>query len=139
MPITELARFLRAQVDRTSYEQVSERTGVGRGTIEDLVKGRHSGYPTLVTLIRIADAYGIPLYQVQEMAGVDLDLPGDRAELTRRLESLVSREPAWTPLLELLTTADPRLSGPILRHVEALYQLGQEPPPSRRPSDRPEE
>lgn len=88
----DLADFLRAEVGRTSYRDVEEKTLVSRGAIENIIKRTNKDLPTIETLSRIAIAYNRPLWEVVQMV-VDLELPQSPTDLGQRLAALVERHP----------------------------------------------
>jgi transcriptional regulator with XRE-family HTH domain len=61
--LAERLRVLRAQRGMTLVE-AAERTGVGRDTLSDLERGRR--HPTVPTLAKIAQGYGVPVEDLLE-------------------------------------------------------------------------
>ena len=61
MKYGEYLRYLLDEKGMTQAE-LAEKSGVGKSTIGELVKGR-SKEPTLIKAKRIADALGVPLQQ----------------------------------------------------------------------------
>jgi transcriptional regulator with XRE-family HTH domain len=107
-----------------SYRQIEERTKVSRGAIEKIVKSRNSGLPTLETLQGIATGYTLPLWEVIQMAGVDLDLPSETE--TARLMAYASSSPElWDLLREVLDLPEHQRRQAI-RYIQVLIRdLGQ--------------
>lgn len=88
----DLASFLKEKLKDITYRDLEAHTGVSRGALEAIVHGE-SKFPTMETLTRIAKSYGKPLWEVVQMAGADLELPGNDTNRARRLAQLVSQYP----------------------------------------------
>lgn len=128
----DLAGFLQAEVDRTSYRDVEAKTGVSRGSLEKIINHRNTDLPELKTLQRIAAAYEKPLWEVVQMAGVDLDLPRSSGERSQRLEVLMMQVPRLEQLivrLQALRDTDPEFVDGMIVALEAT--LNQRHPPNR--------
>lgn len=120
--MTDLAEFLQSEVNRTSLRKVAGKTGVAKTTIENIVKGNLQGLPEIETLQAIATAYGMDLWLVAHMAGIDLGLPQTPTEAAQRLEVLVNQVPALHPLVERLQAMylrDPEFVKGMLISLEA--------------------
>lgn len=98
----DLADFLQAEINRTSLRDVAAHTKVAKTTIDSITKRRLKALPEIGTLARIAEAYRKPLWEVMQMAGVDLGLPQSDDERYRRLAALATRKPALEHLIERL-------------------------------------
>lgn len=122
-----LTEFLDREVKRTSYRDVEEFSGISRGSLENIIQRRNKKLPELETLIKVADKYNKPMWQVLEMAGIDLELPSSPDEHAQRLAGLVSRVPEFAPLLEALPRIRPQYAGAILVYLEALERSQGDP------------
>lgn len=90
--MTALRDFLAKEVERLTYRGLSDKTGISRGALESLIKpkkGESVDYPKIETLIRISKAYDKPLWEVMQMAEVNLDLPQTASEAAARLAQLI--------------------------------------------------
>lgn len=98
----DLADFLASKLAASNYRDLERETGVSRGSLEAIIKREMKNLPEINTLGKIARAYGLPLWEVMRLAGVDLELPKDATELSQRLAALVTRESAVSRLVERL-------------------------------------
>lgn len=125
----DLAEFLRAEVERTSYREVEGKTGVSRGSLENLIKRQNTDLPTIETLVRIANAYKRPLWEVVQMT-VDLELPQSPTERGQRMAAIVERQPALAGLVDRLQDLydkNPDFVNGMMLAIEALQ--GNSPSP----------
>lgn len=84
----DLADYLAPDVERESIRKVAARIGIAKTTLENIIKRRLKKMPKVETLKKIADAYGLTLPAVVEMAGMTLG-DGDRyARVAREMEQL---------------------------------------------------
>lgn len=124
----DLAEFLETQLKNMSYRELEGRLKVSRGSIEKIVKRQNKRLPKIETLERIALYYGMELFEIMIMAGVQLGLPKNDNERTRRLALLVKRKPALEHLIERLhdkIDTDPGyVDGMILGLEASLSQRG---------------
>lgn len=124
----DLADFLASKLKDTSYRDLESKIGVSRGSIEKIVKRQNKRLPKIETLERIALYYGKELYEVMQMAGVQLGLPKNDSERAKRLALLVKRKPALEHLIERLhdkIDTDPGyVDGMILGLEASLSQRG---------------
>jgi|SRR5579859_2127537 len=95
----DLAAFLESERKRIGYRELVEKTGVSKGSLENLIQRTNIKLPELETLQRIAEAYKKPLWEVVEMAGVNLQLPHGAREDSARLTSLVEAYPMLRTLI----------------------------------------
>lgn len=100
--MTALRDFLAREQDRLTYRGLAEHTKISRGALEAIINGKTKELPRLETLIRIAKAYNKPLWEVQRMAGVDLDLPKSADEVAARLGQLIVQVPGLATLVDRL-------------------------------------
>lgn len=101
--MTALRDFLAREVKTLGYRGLSEKTGISRGALESLIKPRRGesvDYPKIETLIRISKAYHKPLWEVMQMAEVDLDLPQTAEDVGRRLAQLIVQVPRLAELFD---------------------------------------
>lgn len=133
----DLADFLAQEVDRTSYRAVEAKTGISRGSLDNLIRRENKKLPEIETLKKVSKGYGLPLWKVVEMAGVELDLPNSPSERSQRLADLVSRVPQFSLLVDHLLRVDPDNADGILVYLEALELMQNRANPSDGMSDRP--
>lgn len=105
--VMDLAEFLAAEVDKTSYRIVECKTGISRGSLENLIKRQNKRLPEIETLQKIAENYNLYLWQVVEMAGVSLNLPQSDDERTRRLASIAQKQRSMQLLVDRLLEVVP--------------------------------
>ena len=98
----DLADFLASKLAQSNYRDLEVATGVSRGSLEAIIKRETKSLPEIKTLGKIARAYHKPLWEIMRLAGVDLELPKDVTELSKRLAGLVEREPAVERLVDKL-------------------------------------
>ena len=124
----DLSEFLEMQLAQSSYRDLDAKIGVSRGSIEKIIKRQNKGLPRIETLERIAIYFGKELYEVMQMAGVQLGLPKNNDERSKRLAQLVKRKPALESLIERLSEkmdTDPGyVDGMILGLEASLRQRG---------------
>lgn len=99
----DLADFLADKLKNSNYRDLAAVTKVSRGSLEHIIKRQNSELPKIETLTRIAITYGMELYQVMQMAGVNLGLPQNDTERAKRLAQLVARKPALERIVEQLS------------------------------------
>jgi transcriptional regulator with XRE-family HTH domain len=98
----DLADFLAAKLAQSNYRDMEVLTGVSRGSLEALIKRQNTGLPEIETLTRIAQAYGKPLWEVMQLAGVNLQLPQTSTETAQRLDALAAQVPALSGIIKKL-------------------------------------
>jgi transcriptional regulator with XRE-family HTH domain len=122
--LTELAERILAEVESGSYRDFEAKTGVSRGSLENLAKSTNKDYPTLETLDKLATYWRLPLWRVVEMAGINLGLAGDYT-IAQQISSLVDRLPAIGPLVQLLLRLQPADLRGVVAYLEAIDRLRQ--------------
>lgn len=100
--MTALRDFLEKESKKLTYRGLATKTGVSRGSLQSIIKEQGKKLPELETLIRISQAYNKPLWEVQQMAGVDLDLPQSAGESAQRLGQMVHQVPELRAYVERL-------------------------------------
>lgn len=103
----DLADFLARELDHSSYRALEAKTKVSRGALENIIQRENKKLPELETLNKIADAYGLALWQVIEMTGIDLGLPKSPSDLAQRLTALAGRMPEIEPIVRYLLKLHP--------------------------------
>ena len=98
----DLADFLAAKLAQSNYRDMEVLTGVSRGSLESLIKRQNAGLPEIETLTRIAHAYGKPLWEVMQLAGVNLQLPQTSTETAQRLDALGAQVPGLSGIIKKL-------------------------------------
>lgn len=121
--MSELADFLERELDKTSYRDLEGKTHVSRGALENIITRQNTQFPKMETLEKIAAAYGIALWRVIEMAGVDLGLPSSADDLSRRLTALANRMPEIGPIVGHLLKLHPEDLRGVLAYLETLDRL----------------
>lgn len=119
----DLARFLADEVERTSYRTVAEKVKVSKGAIENIVKQQNKQPPELGTLKAIADAYGLLLWEVIEMAGMNLGGELDSMESASRLVSLIGLIPEIDPVIRGLVDLPPKQRRVAVRYIMAYLRF----------------
>lgn len=128
--MSDLADFLAKRRKQSSYRKLQDFTGVSRSALEDIIK-RTGGLPEIATLQKLAAAYKKPLWEIAQMAGIDLELPKTPTERVQRLEVLVSQVPRFerTVLrLKKLYDTDPDYVDGMLIFLEATIDQRLGPP-----------
>lgn len=98
----DLADFLAAKLAQSNYRDMEILTGVSRGSLEALIKRQNTGFPEIETLTRIAHAYNKPLWEVIQLAGVNLQLPQTSTDTARRLDALGAQVPGLNGIIKKL-------------------------------------
>jgi transcriptional regulator with XRE-family HTH domain len=125
--VMDLADFLQVEVDRTSLRDVAGKIKISKTTVDNIAKRRNKDLPELETLQKIAAAYNKDLWEVIEMANVDLGLPKTLEEEAKRLTALADRNPEYRPLVEGILKLRPqhvRAVRAYLEHLEGLEGEG---------------
>lgn len=127
----DLADFLADKLKQSNYRDLSTDTGVSRGALEHIIARKNTQLPKIETLTRIAITYGLELWEVMQMAGVNLGLPQNDTERAKRLAQLVKRKPALDRLVKRLSDkidTDPGyVDGMILGLEASLNQKNHSP------------
>jgi len=98
----DLAEFLAAKLAQSNYRDMEDLTKVSRGSLEAIIKRQNTGLPEIETLTRISHAYKKPLWEIMQLAGVDLDLPKTATETAQRLDALVAQVPGLSGVVKRL-------------------------------------
>ncbi len=123
--MTALADFLAYELAQSSYRALEAKIGVSRGALENLINKTNTELPKLETLQRIADAYGKPMWEVVQMAGVELDLPKTPNERAQRMAQIVDQLPALESIindLRRLSATAPDFVDGMLIGLEAMLR-----------------
>ena len=127
----DLADFLTEKLKQSGYRGLSEATKVSRGSLENIIRRQNTELPKIETLTRIAITYGMELWEVLQMAGVNLGLPQNDSERAQRLAQLVARRPALDNLVkrlaEKIDTDSGYVDGMILALEAGLNQKNHHP------------
>lgn len=118
--MSELSRRLAEELKTVSYRDLEARTGVSRGSLENIVREQNTDFPKLETLTKLADYWKLPLWRVIEMAGVDLGLPRAIDETVQQLSSLSKRLPEIEPIVQYLLKLYPEDLRGVVAYLEAL-------------------
>lgn len=130
----DLADFLEAERKRIGYRQLAEKSGVSRGSLENIINRTNKDLPTLETLQSIAKAFDKDLWEVVDMT-VDLQLPKAPTELGQRIAAIVGRHPRLAGIfrrLQALEHQRPDLVTGMIITIEVLdrQRTRRLPPPS---------
>lgn len=123
--MSDLSDFLRRELKQSSYRDLESKTGVSRGSLENLIGRQNKEFPKLETLEKIATAYRMPLWRVIEMAGIDLGLPQAPNDLAQRLTSLASRMPEIDPIVGFLLKLQPADLRAVVAYLETAGSSSQ--------------
>jgi transcriptional regulator with XRE-family HTH domain len=102
----ELAKRLADLADESSFRQLEAKSGVSRKSIENIVYGTIIGHPELTTLSKFAELLEVPVWRVQEMIGMDVELPS-RDDAVKQLSQMVTNRPELAPILPYLAELTP--------------------------------
>lgn len=114
-----LKQIQKEGVSLRDLEERSEIDGVplaSKSAIREVIKNPERK-PRITTLLGIAMALQLPLWQVINMAGYDLGLPVTDDPLLKDLQALAQREPESKQLLDLLLAADPKDRQAVLNYL----------------------
>lgn len=118
--------FLVQKINESSFRGVEEKTGVSKGALENLTKGRNRKLPELETLAKIAEAYSIPRWKVIEMTGFYLDLDQESLLSASRISSFVQKNPDLSSLIDEITKMHPDDIRGVLIYMEVTRRLREE-------------
>lgn len=87
--VMDLAEYIQAEVDKPgmSYRKVAKHIGISKTTVEKIAKRKIVTMPEVGTLQKIADAYGMTLPTVIEMAGAMIGDNERYQAIARRMEA----------------------------------------------------
>lgn len=102
----KLSEFLREALGRMSSRDLGELTGVSYAVLQRIARGDHKGVPDMDTLQRLSQAFNIPLWEILEMAGVNLGLPSSDNDDVKRLVSSARQRQNLRATLSLLLSVD---------------------------------
>lgn len=122
----DLADYLADKADQTSFRDVADKVGLGKTTIENIAKRKNANLPELETLIKISRAYGIELYRVIEMLGVDLQLPRDPKSQSLRLAVTLEHMPMLRSIVEKIVTLSETGIRPIIDMLRSYLNVPDE-------------
>lgn len=94
----DLADYLQIEVDKTSVRAVAKHIDIAKTTVQNIVKRNLKTMPDMPTLQKIADAYGITVPTVVEMAGAMLGDTEKYTQIARELELHPWIAEEWTRL-----------------------------------------
>lgn len=118
--MSELSRKLAEELKTISYRDLEVRTGVSRGSLENIVREQNIEFPKLETLEKLATYWKFPLWRVIEMAGIDLGYPRSIDELGQQLMSLAHRLPEIEPIVQYLLKLYPEDLRGVIAYLEVL-------------------
>ncbi len=113
-----LTQFLTRELERSSLRDLEAKIGVSHAALQRLARASLQGYPELETLKKIAEAYGLPLWRVIEMAGLDLGLTAGDGPLVTCVASLAEHEPLFRQLFERMIDAKTEEIEAVLIYLE---------------------
>mgnify|MGYP002779562859 CR=1 FL=1 len=119
--VTRLARLLYVEAEQTSMRDLEARTGVSRGVLERLFRGKRVGKLEIETYDKIAAYLDLPLWKVLELDGVAIDLP-PQSNLSAQLAQLIGDHPELQPLLRHLGELRPHQTRAVLAYVQMLIR-----------------
>lgn len=102
----QLAAWVREATERDTIRVLSEKTGIGTGTLSRIANNQLKEKPELETLMRLALGLKRPLADIVEAAGIDLGLPDDGDAILARLRAQADHDPQMGEILALLLQAD---------------------------------
>jgi len=120
MSESELKRRLAKELETLSYRDLEAKTGVSRGSLEGIVREQITEFPKLETLDKLATYWKKPLWQVIEMAGIDLGLAKSVSDTIDQLNSLARRMPEIEPIVVYLLKLYPEDLRGVVAYLEAL-------------------
>lgn len=118
--MSELSRKLSEELRTISYRDLESRTGVSRGSLENIVREQNVKFPELETLDKLATYFKLPMWRVIEMAGVDLGLTRSISDTIEQLNSLARRMPEIEPIVVYLLKLYPEDLRGVVAYLEAL-------------------
>lgn len=118
--MSELSRKLAEELKTISYRDLESRTGVSRGSLENIVREQNVDFPKLETLDKLATYWKLPMWRVIEMAGIDLGLTRSVSDTIEQLNSLARRMPEIEPIVVYLLKLYPEDLRGVVAYLEAL-------------------
>lgn len=131
--MSELAGWLRSELERTGQSQISAavHAGVAVATVSAILNKGHT--PKIETLFRLADYFETPRDEVLRLAGHRMapdERQDDRRVRARRVftHQPESDDPLERELLDEFRRLPDELKAAALQQVEVLGKLAQQPP-----------
>lgn len=120
--MSELSEYLDRQMKQRgwSLRDAEREIGVSRSAIDNLLKEK-SEYPDVGTMVKIAQAFHLPLWRVLQMYGLDMGLSNE-STLTQaqHLTALLDAMPPFRPIVDHLLNIRPDDLEGILIYLEGL-------------------
>lgn len=120
LAMSELSRKLAEELKNSSYRILEDKTGVSRGSLENIINKTNVDFPKLETLDKLATYFKMPLWRVIEMAGIDLGLNRSVSDTIDQLNSLARRMPEIEPIVVYLLKLYPEDLRGVVAYLEAL-------------------
>lgn len=117
-----LAELVRREMGRRkwSLRDTQAHTGVSRNALNQILK-EETGVPTLETLYRLGDAFGVPLWRMVELAGYTSGIVPDNPQgQIERVIKLSQSMPQLAVLLDQVLELPPGELNGVLAYLEAL-------------------
>lgn len=129
--LSELAAFVARQMEQRGWGlRAAEReTGVSKTALKNILDNADV-VPEMDTLVKLANAFGVPLWRIVEMCGFDLGLPTTPTDRAQRLAALVAAMPEYQPIVDQLLTLTPEDLEGVLLYLEAIRLRRQRQRPS---------
>jgi transcriptional regulator with XRE-family HTH domain len=129
--LSDVVRATMRDEDLQSYREAAEYFGISHGSIGNILNRKPLGIDTLST---VAEKLGRPLWEVMQLAGIDLGLPKTTTERAQRLAALLDRAPGLYRTIERLQALnedDPDYVAGMIVGLEASITARQDlhPPP----------
>lgn len=118
--MSELSRKINEELKTKTYRALADETKVSHGTLEYLAKEKNEDFPKLETLEKLATYWGLPLWRVIQMAGIELGLLRSVDELGQQLMSLAKRLPEIEPIVQFLLKLYPEDLRGVVAYLESV-------------------
>lgn len=118
--MVDLINFLeRQKKELGGLRALARKTGVSHNALSNLMTSE-TAIPELETLVRISQAFGMPLWRIIDLAGFDLGLPRSPSDQAQRLAGLVEQLPEFQPIVSYLLSLQPDDLEGVLTYLESL-------------------
>ncbi len=117
-----LQEFLTRELSRRKWSVVDleAKSGVSRGAIRNMLNNDEA-IPTLETLDRLGDVFGMPLWRMVELAGFQSGMPSVQPQATiERVVVLARSMPELEEILDQVLELPPSEMAGVLAYLEAL-------------------
>lgn len=138
MPMSKLATFLRGKIDRREITQSELEIGSGipDSTLSRIINGQVEE-PKASQIAQIAQALGMPFWQLMQIAGYTTAIPGDPSEEAQRIAIALESQPDLRQLFDEAENLQPEDRDAVRAYILLLQRQRQERAQTRQRRKKP--